>query len=72
MDFLQKSSGLNHFFFSKTMLKVIETTVNQLVIKEEKSAYHPKILVVFNCSATYFLLISTLKIWSILGGRILL
>ncbi|MBD2033764.1 hypothetical protein H6F76_01620 [Leptolyngbya sp. FACHB-321] len=49
------------------MLKVLETTPDRLVIKEKRSTCDVAMLVVFLYVTVYFLLISTLKIWTNLG-----
>lgn len=51
------------------MLKVLETTQTRLVIKEERSTYDARMLVVFNYSATYLLLFFLLYLWSQLGFK---
>ena len=52
---------------SDPMLKVLETTPDRLVIKEKRSTFDVAMLVVFLYLAVYFLLISTLKMWTKLG-----
>lgn len=49
------------------MLKVLETTPDRLVIKEKRSTFDVAMLVVFLYVTVYFLLISTLKMWTKLG-----
>jgi hypothetical protein len=49
------------------MLKILETTPNRLVIKEERSICDVMMLGVFIYDATYLLLISTLNMWSKVG-----
>lgn len=49
------------------MLKVLETTRDRLVIKEKRSTLDVTMLVIFGYVAVYFLLISTVKMWTKLG-----
>jgi hypothetical protein len=49
------------------MLKVLETTPDRLVIKEKRSTFDVAMLIVFLYVTVYFLLISTLKMWTKLG-----
>lgn len=46
------------------MLKVLETTSNQLIFKEERSILDARMLAIFNYNASYFLLTLVLKRWS--------
>ncbi|MEH1868668.1 MAG: hypothetical protein V7K69_27235 [Nostoc sp.] len=52
---------------SVKMLKILETTPNRLVIKSERRNFDALIIVLFIYVAIYFLLISTLKKWTIFG-----
>jgi len=49
------------------MLKILETTLNRLVIKEERKNFDAKIIVLFVYVAIYFLSIYTLRKWTIFG-----
>jgi|GEM_PF-5803773 len=49
------------------MLKVLETTPDRLIIKEKRSTFDVAMLVVFLYVTVYFLLISTLKMWTKFG-----
>jgi len=46
------------------MLKVLETTLSRLVIKEKRSTLDVAMLVIFVYVAVYFLSISTVKMWT--------
>lgn len=52
---------------SDPMLKVLETTLDRLVIKEKRSTCDVAMIVVFLYVTVYFLLISILKMWTKLG-----
>lgn len=52
---------------SAPMLKVLETTPDRLIIKEKRNTCDVAMLVVFLYVTVYFLLISTLKMWTTLG-----
>lgn len=49
------------------MLKILERTPNRLVIKEERRNFDVKKIVLFIYVAIYFLLIYTLKKWTMFG-----